>query len=118
MSNVHIFEHIGYQCSAKKDIVLKNVLANYQEFKAENVGAYVPYLIRHSGSKQYEVGIAQLKAGDTYYLVRDKVISSSSEGQPIDFDDGTYNEYNFNTAFNNVTVRIRLCIDNVNPHML
>lgn len=118
MSNVHIFENIGYQCSAKKDIVLKNVLANYQEFKAENVGAYVPYLIRHSGSKQYEVGIAQLKAGDTYYLVRDKVISSSSDGQPIDLDDGEFfiyaNEYNFNTAFNNVIVKESdFVVDNV-----
>ena len=103
MNNVHVFENIGYQCNTKTDIILKNVLSNYQGFKAEHVNAYVPYLIRHSGSKQYEVGIAQLKAGDTYYLVREKIINSSSDGNAIDINDGEFyifaNEYNFNTGF-------------------
>ena len=109
MSNVHVFENIGYQCITNDNIVLKNVLPNYQEFKAENVDAYVPYLIRENTTKKYEVGIAQLKAGDTYYLVREKVISSSNNGEPIDIKSGEFyifaNEYNFNTAFNNVIVK-------------
>ncbi len=118
MNNVHVFENIGYQCNTKTDIILKNVLSNYQGFKAEHVNAYVPYLIRHSGSKQYEVGIAQLKAGDTYYLVREKIINSSSDGNAIDINDGEFyifaNEYNFNTAFNNVIVKDKdFNVDNV-----
>lgn len=109
MSNVHVFENIGYHCNTGKDILLSKVLPNYQGFKSENINAYIPYLIRDNNSKQYEVGIAQLKYESDYYLVREKVISSSLDGDPISIKDGEFyifaNEYNFNTAFNNVIVK-------------
>jgi hypothetical protein len=109
MSNVHVFENIGYHCNTEKDIVLNKVLPNYQGFKLENIDAYVPYLIRDNNTKQYEVGIAQLKYDSDYYLVRDKIISSSLDGNAVSVKNGEFyifaNEYNFNTAFNNVIVK-------------
>jgi len=116
MSNVHIFENIGYQCQSSENIVLTKVLDGYQSLQLSNIDAYIPYLIRDKN--QYEVGIGQLKKDIHYYIVRDKIISSSNDGKPVTIDNGKFfifaNEYNFNTAFHNVVVKnTNFKVDNI-----
>lgn len=119
MNNVHVFENVGYNCISQENIVLNNVLPNYQEFNDSNLGVYVPYLIRDDKTKKYEVGIGKLdKENNKFVIVREKVVASSSGYEPILSDNCKFfifaNEYNFNTAFNNVIIKTNsFDVDNV-----
>lgn len=121
MNSVHIFENIGYKCQINENtIILTSVLANYKTFQANHVGAYVPYLVRDSKTKQYEVGVGQLSINNNIYIIdKYKTISSSNENNhPITANDCEFyifaNEYNFNTAFTNVILKdSNFDIDNV-----
>ena len=110
MSNVHVFENVGYLCKATNEkILLDRVLSGYNEFQESNVNTYVPYLIRDNQKQNYEIGLGKLFKDTSYYIIREKVISSSNDNKEINITDGQFfifaNEYNFNTAFNNVIVK-------------
>lgn len=108
MSNVHVFENVGYICSSTSEsIVLQKTLPSYNGFSDSNIECYVPYLIRDAKKQNYEIGVGKLNNGLS--ITRNKVIASSNDNHPITIKDGQFfifaNEYNFNTAFNNVVVK-------------
>ncbi len=112
MNNVHIFENVGLKCKTENNkIILLKTLVGYNNFQDSQVGSSVPYLIRNVAQNKYEVGVGELGKDGDFYIVREKVISSSNNGDPVELigvDSEFYifaNEYNFNTAFNNVILK-------------
>ena len=112
MNNVHIFENVGLKCKTENNkIILLKTLVGYNNFQDSQVGSSVPYLIRNVAQNKYEVGVGELGKDKDFYIVREKVISSSNNGDPVELigvDSEFYifaNEYNFNTAFNNVILK-------------
>lgn len=110
MSNVHIYENIGYKCNIDDKIILSNILPNYKGFIDQHIGSYIPYLVRNNQSKIYEVGIGQLLThNNVLYIDRSNIVSSSNNNLPISAQDCEFyifaNEYNFNTAFTNVILK-------------
>ena len=113
-----IFDNIGCEFiynNENKSFILLGPLPGYAALGLEDIGVSIPYLARNINGKniEYELGIGYLDKNNNSLILRDKkVLSSSNNGQAVDFNKiglkhfyVFVNNVNFNNAFNNIFLK-------------
>jgi hypothetical protein len=110
-SPIYVFDHIGcgFTLSDNKFLIGQK-LKGYNTLNKSHVGSYIPYLVRNKD--QWETGVGVVCDYGDIYVERHKVVSSSDNNQAVSFYDDASNQfyifanqYNFDTAFNNIVVK-------------
>ena len=114
---INIIDNIycKFHC-ANNDFVIGAGIGGYNSLSSSDIGKTISYLARNinkSLDSEWEIGIGQVFAVDTFVVVRrEKVLSSSNNNKIITFSnlsDPSFcvipNQYNFHTGFNNIITK-------------
>ena len=114
---INIIDNIycKFHC-VNNDFVIGAGIGGYNSLSSSDIGKTISYLARNinkSLDSEWEIGIGQVFAVDTFLIVhREKVLSSSNNNKIITFSnlsDPSFcvipNQYNFHTGFNNIITK-------------
>jgi hypothetical protein len=98
------------------DFVIGASIGGYNSLSSSDIGKTISYLARNINKNlesEWEIGIGQVFAVDTFIVVRrERVLSSSNKNQTVAFSklsDPSFcvipNQYNFHTGFNNIITK-------------
>jgi|688.fasta_scaffold108492_2 hypothetical protein len=98
------------------DFVIGAGIGGYNSLSSSDVGKTISYLARNINKNldsEWEIGIGQVFAVDSFLIVRrEKVLSSSNQNETVAFSnlsDPSFcvipNQYNFHTGFNNIITK-------------
>lgn len=91
MSNkiTKIFDNIGFTFIDKNNSFTKHaIISGFNHLSHTHVGYYIPYLARNIKNQQIETGVGEVKLNNEGEIVveRVKIVYSSSNNNPINFD--------------------------------
>lgn len=115
---MQIFDNIGcsFDINNNKDIVILGPLPGYNTLSHNHIGSTIPYLARNiisSSNVQWEIGVGLVEQNGSGIVIKNrKVVSSSSNNHDVAFSNQGNKQFylfinsaNFNTAFNNVSIK-------------
>lgn len=115
---MQIFDNIGcsFDVNNNKDIVILGPLPGYNTLSHNHIGSTIPYLARNiisPSNVQWEIGVGLVEQNGSGIVIKNrKVVSSSSNNNDVTFSNQGNKQFylfinsaNFNTAFNNVSIK-------------